>query len=54
MIDGWGNTGNRSSIIDNKYIKDNKFKNSFSREGSESLDKFLIDKFSVKKLLDIF
>ena len=54
MIDGWGNTGNRSSIIDNKYIKDNKFKNSFSREGSESLDKFFIDKFSVKKFLDIF
>lgn len=54
MIDGWGNTGNRSSIIDNKYIKDSKFKSSFSREGSESLDKFFIDKFSVKKLLGIF
>ena len=54
MIDGWGNTGNRSSIIDNKYIKDNRCKNAFSRDGSVSLDKFFIDKFSVKKLLDIF
>ncbi len=54
MIDGWGNMGNRSSIIDNKYIKDGKLKTSFTREGAESLNKYFIDQFSVKSLLERF
>lgn len=54
LIDGWGSTGTKSETIDNKYIKEGRFKNSFSREGSESLDKYFLDKFIAKKLLDDF
>lgn len=54
IIDGWGRTGNRSSIINIEYIKDGKFKKSFHRDGSESLDKYFIDKFKARNILTDF
>ena len=54
LIDGWGSTGAKHETIDNKYIKEGRFKSSFSREGAESLNKYFLDSFLAKKLLDDF
>ena len=50
MIDEWGRTGGKSSIIDNEYIKNGEIRKSFSKDGSESLDKYFLDKFKAKNI----
>lgn len=54
LIGGFGRSGYRSSIFDNKYISNGRFKKLFSMDGAEYLDRYMNEKFVAKIMFDPF